>query len=149
MAAQRVSLAPVTGAFALPFSLYYIVLSGRVAYNRKLLWLPMGDRAPDTTPENLVSDPLYNSIRCQTNFLENAPLGLILAALVELNGASKRTLTWVLGTFLFVRVVHVELGLRWSGTRGWGRHIGYWGSLAYLAGTAVWGANLAAQALSG
>jgi uncharacterized membrane protein YecN with MAPEG domain len=147
MAVRGVNLAPVTGAFALPFSLYYILLSGRVVYNRKLLWLPMGDRAPDTAPADLASDPLYNSIRCQTNFLENAPLGLILAGLAELNGASRRTLTRVLGAFLFTRVVHVELGLRWPGTRGWGRHIGYWGSLIYLAGTAVWGANLAAQGL--
>ncbi|KAF2167542.1 hypothetical protein M409DRAFT_54139 [Zasmidium cellare ATCC 36951] len=48
------------------------------------------------------SDPLLAAVRAQTNFVENVPLALILAGIVEVNGGSKRLLTWTLGGLLLI-----------------------------------------------
>jgi uncharacterized membrane protein YecN with MAPEG domain len=100
----------------------------------------MGDRSNNC--EDLVSDPLHTAIRAQTNFLETVPIALVLAAAAELNGASKKHLNWSLGTLLALRVVHCDLGLLRSGTRGFGRLVGYWGSLLWMFGVASWAAWL-------
>jgi uncharacterized membrane protein YecN with MAPEG domain len=84
----------------------------------------MGDRTPGS--KDVVSDPLHTAIRAQANFLEYVPLALTLAVIAELNGADRRVLDWCLGSLLACRVAHVEFGLLWKGTGGWGRHLGYW-----------------------
>jgi len=133
-------LLPVTSTWALPITLYYLSLSIRVAYQRKESQVIMSDRLPDS--KDLRFDPLHTAIRAQANFLEYVPLALTLAAVAEVNGAEKERLSWALGFLLAIRIAHVELGLLWKGTQGWGRHLGYWGSLAWLAGAAGWGAWL-------
>src|ERR1700761_9817182 len=90
-------LLPVTATWCLPITLYYISLSGRVAWQRKQSWTIMGDRRPDS--KDLVSDPLYTAVRCQMNFLEYVPMAMTLASVAGLIGASKKYLNWAL-TFL-------------------------------------------------
>jgi uncharacterized membrane protein YecN with MAPEG domain len=136
-------LLPVTGTWCLPITLYYISLSGRVVWQRKQTWTVMGDRSNNA--EDLLSDPLHTAIRAQSNFLETIPIALILAAAAELNGASKKHLSWSLATLLTLRVVHCDLGLLRPGTRGFGRLLGYWGSLFWMAGVGSWGAWLSKE----
>jgi uncharacterized membrane protein YecN with MAPEG domain len=138
-------LLPITSTYTLPLTIYYISLSTRVCMQRLKSNTIMGDRRHTTsTPEDLLQDPLHTAIRAQSNFLETVPLALIIAAAAELNGASKRALTWALGVLTFLRIVHVEVGLLTPGTRGLGRFAGYWGSVVWMAGVsgwAVWEAN--------
>jgi len=96
----------------------------------------MGSRNPTST--DLVADPLHTAIRAQANFLECVPIALTLTTIAELNGANKRTLTWAMGLLFVFRVAHVELGLLVEGRRGLGRHVGYWGSLGWMAGLSWW-----------
>lgn len=133
-------LLPITGTWCLPITLYYISLSGRVVWQRKQTWTVMGDRSNKS--EDLLSDPLHTAIRAQTNFLETVPIALVLAAVAEANGASRKQLNWALGALLALRIVHCDLGLLRPGTRGFGRLVGYWGSLFWMAGVASWSAWL-------
>jgi uncharacterized membrane protein YecN with MAPEG domain len=123
-------LLPVTSKWALPITIYYMTLSFRVGLQRMKTWTVMGDRTPGSA--DVLSDPLYTAIRAQANFLEYVPLSLTLAVIAELNGASGRVLDWCLGGLLACRVLHVELGLWWKGTQGYGRHVGYWWVLFFL-----------------
>jgi uncharacterized membrane protein YecN with MAPEG domain len=84
----------------------------------------MGNRTPGSV--DVLSDPLHTAIRAQANFLEYVPLSLTLAVIAELNGASGWVLDCALGGLLACRVLHVELGLWWKGTQGYGRHVGHW-----------------------
>lgn len=84
----------------------------------------MGDRSPGC--QNVLTDPLHTAIRAQANFTEYVPLALILASITELNGANKSVLNGALGMPLACRIAHVEVGLLWKGTGGYGRHFGFW-----------------------
>src|SRR5437762_2774633 len=71
----------------------------------------MGDTLPGTNRHDLASlqaDPLYAAIRTQANFLEITPWALVLAAIVELNGAKRSTLNYALATLFVLRVWHGE-----------------------------------------
>ena len=85
---------------------------------------------------------LFLATRCHGNFLENVPLALVLAAVAELNGGSRRYLTAALGSLLALRVVHTELGLLRNDAMGIGRPVGYFGTLAVQAGLAGYAAYL-------
>lgn len=52
-------------------------------------------------------DPLYVAIRAHGNFLETAPIGLMLALCAELNGASRRYVGYALAVLLGLRVANV------------------------------------------
>lgn len=71
------------------------------------------------------------------------PLALLVAAMAELNGGGRRVLAGSLAWLLFCRVAHVEFGLRRKNAMGWGRAVGYFGTLGYVAGMSLYAASLA------
>ncbi|KAI1459301.1 membrane-associated, eicosanoid/glutathione metabolism protein [Annulohypoxylon moriforme] len=143
---------PITGAFALPFAAYYIVLSVRVGLQRIKQRVAIGDRVPPppssptsstptqaqtpTTKFHTTSDPLHLATRAQQNFAEFVPLALLLSTIAELNGASPRILRGALATLLVARMLHVEGGILRPGAMGWGRPVGFYGTLGVLGGLA-------------
>lgn len=88
------------------------------------------------------SNSLLVASRCHGNFVENVPLALIVTSFVELNGGNTVFLTGALLLLLFFRVVHVEFGLRAKNSLGWGRPVGYFGTLAYVTGLSTYAAWL-------
>lgn len=88
------------------------------------------------TEEGQSVDSLQLAARCHCNFIENVPLALLLAAVVELNGGDRKVLNTALGALLFVRILHVEFGLKVPGNNGFGRAVGFFGTQSYLAGMA-------------
>lgn len=83
------------------------------------------------------------SSRCHANFLENVPIAILIATIAELNGANKKALNYGLAVLLFLRVMHVEMGLLGaSNAVGIGRPIGYFGTQAWLAGFATYSTYL-------
>jgi uncharacterized membrane protein YecN with MAPEG domain len=79
--------------------------------------------------------------RCHGNFVENVPFALLVASIAELNGANSQVMVASLATLLFLRIVHVEFGLRAERSMGWGRPVGYFGTLLWhlgMSGYAAW-----------
>ena len=95
----------------------------------------MGDTLPATKRDDMASlkaDHLYAAIRTQANFLEITPWTLVLAAIMELNGAKRSTLNYAFATLFVLRVWHGEGGIMSAGRRGLGRLVGYWGSMIWM-----------------
>jgi len=101
----------------------------------------MGDRLDDSSTD-LGNDILYQSNRAHANFLENAPLAIVLCAALELNGADRKVLSYAMAAFMAFRVLHVELGVLMKNSMGVGRIIGYYGTQGFFAGMRVWGLSL-------
>jgi uncharacterized membrane protein YecN with MAPEG domain len=80
--------------------------------------------------------------RCHHNFIENVPLALLLAGIVELNGGNRKALNAALGALLLFRILHVEFGLKGPGNNGFGRAVGFFGTGVYLIGMAGYAAYL-------
>ena len=80
--------------------------------------------------------------RCHNNFVENVPLALLLAGIVELNGGNRKVLNGALGALLLIRIVHVEFGLKAPGNNGFGRAVGFFGTQGFMAGMAGYAAYL-------
>jgi uncharacterized membrane protein YecN with MAPEG domain len=99
----------------------------------------------DSKPES--SQPgehaLIVNARCHGNFVENVPLALLVASIVELNGGDGQVLTRSLAALLFFRIAHVEFGLRAERSLGWGRSVGYFGTLLWVLGMSTYAAWLA------
>ncbi|KAK1962111.1 hypothetical protein LY78DRAFT_720430 [Colletotrichum sublineola] len=137
-------LLPVTGTFALPFTVYYAFLSLRVVGQRlkdkHYLGENSAERGADGKTHN--ANKLYLASRAHANFAENVPMAFVLATLVELNGGDRRTLGWLLGGFLALRVLHAEMGIMIPQGMGWGRPVGYFGSIGVLGTLAAYGAYL-------
>ena len=93
----------------------------------------------DSKPD---SSGLLLNARCQGNFIENVPLALLVASMVEMNGGNRQWLTAALATLLFFRIVHVETGLRVPGNKGWGRPVGYFGTMGWMLGMSSYAAWL-------
>ncbi|KAF9875306.1 hypothetical protein CkaCkLH20_07126 [Colletotrichum karsti] len=136
-------LLPVTGTFALPFTAYYAILSVRVVRERLQKEHYLGDNSSTATSDwkSYRNDRLYLLTRAHTNLAENVPLAFILAALVEVNGGSRKALSWFLGGFLAMRVLHADFGILSQGI-GLGRPVGYWGSVGLLSAIAGYSAFL-------
>lgn len=115
-----------------------MILSNRVITHRINSKKYMGE-ALDTPSD---TDPLYLDKRAHDNFLENVPLAFIIAAVAELNGANRKSLSIAMGVLFALRVAHVEMGLKGKDTVGWGRPLGYFGSQAFIGGLAAYGAYL-------
>ncbi|KAI1094884.1 membrane-associated, eicosanoid/glutathione metabolism protein [Rostrohypoxylon terebratum] len=159
---------PVTGAFALPFAAYYIILTARVVVQRSKQRVAIGDHMPPSPPSTSTStsasspvsstnittpsgihtsaDPLLLSTRCQQNFAEFVPLALLLATIAEANNAvTPRALKTALGILLAARVLHVEAGILRPGAMGLGRPMGFYstlgviGWLGWAVGRGFWG----------
>ncbi|KAJ4420659.1 hypothetical protein N0V82_004224 [Gnomoniopsis sp. IMI 355080] len=145
-------LLPVTGAFALPFTAYFLYLSGRcVQYRlRDEHWIgddsskkdsdsPSGKSVVATQGDKY--NDLLVSTRAHANFAENVPLAFILAALAELNGANRKVLTGAMTILFALRVLHADFGLIRPGSMAVGRPVGYFGTagvLGALAGYSAW-----------
>ncbi|UQC79130.1 uncharacterized protein CLUP02_04609 [Colletotrichum lupini] len=129
-------LLPVTGTFALPFTIYYAFLSLRVVNERLKSKQYLGDNSskPGADPESYKANALYLAGRSHVNYIENVPLAFILASLIEVNGGNRKTLSWLLGSFFALRVLHAELGIMKPEGMGKGRPIGYFGSIGVLDG---------------
>lgn len=130
---------PITGTFAVPLGLYYVLLSGRVVAHRiqgkKLNDQPLSGASAET-------EGLAKSIRAQVNYTENVPLALVLASIVELNGGSRRVLTGALSVLVAARVLHAHFGLLLEKSNGFGRPIGYLSTQGVLLGLAGYSAYL-------
>ncbi|KAF2838493.1 hypothetical protein M501DRAFT_935369 [Patellaria atrata CBS 101060] len=135
---------PITGTWTLPFTAYLVLLSNRIVYHRLKNERYLGDRlaSSTSTTEPPSSDRLYLASRAHVNFLENVPVGLLLAAVAELNGASRKKLHYVLATLFVARVLHCELGIYRYGKEGLGlgRPVGYYVTQGSLVGMAAWAA---------
>ncbi|KAK5940268.1 hypothetical protein PMZ80_007688 [Knufia obscura] len=129
-------LLPITGTFALPLSAYYIFLQSRVIYHRIQTEKNIQQESSSSSSSDNEYDPLRAAIRAQANFNENVPLALALAAVVELNGGSRRVLSWALGSLVVFRVLHADVGLMARDYTGPGRPIGYFGTQGFIAGMA-------------
>jgi uncharacterized protein len=102
---------------------------------------PSSDSKPKSNQSPTASDLLVNA-RCHANFVENVPLALLVASLVEINGGNKQLLTSALSALLFFRIVHAEFGLRQKASMGWGRPVGYFGTLGFVFGMSSYAAWL-------
>ncbi|KAL3419593.1 hypothetical protein PVAG01_08091 [Phlyctema vagabunda] len=138
-------LVPITSRFALPFGVYYSLLSLRVfaarISTRHYLGINLPEEASNKSkPQQTLLDGspypsgLELAVRAHSNFNENVPLAFIFLMAAELNGGDERVLGAVMGLLLTLRILHVEVGLNSPGTAGWGRPVGYLGSLAVLVG---------------
>ncbi|KAI1767740.1 membrane-associated, eicosanoid/glutathione metabolism protein [Hypoxylon sp. FL1150] len=156
-------LAAVTGAFALPSAGYFVFLSLRVSLTRIATRVALGDTVPPTKkdfpsspttttpstspgpgpgPNPSYYDPLQLATRAHQNYAENVPLALVLAAAAELNGAGPERLTAALAVLLGLRVLHAEFGLSRPDALGFGRPVGYYGTMAVIGWLAGWSAWL-------
>lgn len=113
---------PITSLFAALLTLLYIVLAIRII---RLRWR---ERVGIGTGESL---PLKAAVRVHGNFAEYVPLGLILLALMEINGASE-TILFAMGGLLFVARVFHAIGLTRSIGVSIYRTIGVLGTFAML-----------------
>ncbi|WP_136658176.1 MAPEG family protein [Nitratireductor sp. XY-223] len=87
----------ITGIYASLLAIVMIFLSTRVSILRAQTDIPM------LHGENV---QLAEWIRRHGNFTENAPMGLILMAIVEASGASVLLLNVIGGTLLVGRIAH-------------------------------------------
>jgi uncharacterized membrane protein YecN with MAPEG domain len=125
----------------LPFSAYFIFLSGRVVANRVQNDKWIGDNLTVTGEKN-AANPLKVAGRCHSNFAENIPLALLLATVVEFNGGDRRVLSGSLGALFVLRILHVEFGLRGPNNNSIGRILGSFGTQTFIAGMAGYAAYL-------
>ena len=129
------------GAWTFPFTAYFMLLNARVVRLRLKNKSYLGDQTGEPTVDK-GNDPLYVANRCQNNFVENVPLALLLAAIVELNGGDRTVLHSSLGALLLFRVLHVEFGFSGPGTMAHGRPIGFYGAAGFISGMAAYAAYL-------
>lgn len=80
--------------------------------------------------------------RAHGNFIENVPFALLVTAIAEANGGNRRALTASLAALLLFRLVHVEFGLKADGAVSWGRPVGYFGTVGFVAGMSSYAAYL-------
>jgi len=137
------------------FAAYFVLLNLRVSLVRQAANTYIGDEVKSSntrdanpkpsTPliEQTQSKELLIASRCHGNFVENVPYALLVASIVEANGASPRFLTGALALLFFFRVAHVEYGIRAKDSLGWGRPVGYFGTLIWIAGMSAYATWLA------
>lgn len=126
--------------------MYYALLNLRVSLVRQAEKTPLGDSAKSSggegRPAESCSGDLLVACRAQSNFADNVPFALLVAAFAEANGANRRILTGSLAALLLFRILHVEFGLKDKSTLGLGRPVGYLGTLGFLTGMSSYAAYL-------
>ena len=120
------------------------MLSGRIVQLRIQNEQFVGEDLPESKRDaKKQHQALTIANRCHANFMENVPIAFIFAAVAELNGANKKTLSYGLAVLLALRIVHAEFGLKGkSDAVGWGRPVGYFGTAGWLAGFAAYSTYL-------
>ncbi|EXJ85604.1 hypothetical protein A1O1_05970 [Capronia coronata CBS 617.96] len=145
-------LLPVTGTFAPAFGAYFVLLALRVSLVRQSTHIVIGDQgsssdkaaASDAKPPSTAGggNNLLIAARSHANFAENVPFALLVASFVEMNGGDRRALTASLAALLFLRIAHVEFGMKAKDSLGWGRPVGSLGTLAFIGGMSSYAAWL-------
>ncbi|KAK5209568.1 hypothetical protein LTR96_000359 [Exophiala xenobiotica] len=137
---------PVTGTFAPAFAAYYVLLNLRVSLVRQNEETFLGDQTKTSMgqgkPTETGAGDLLVAARAHSNFVENVPFALLMAAITELNGGNRRALTASLAALLCLRIAHAEFGIRMKDSLGWGRPVGYFGTLGIVAGMSSYAAYL-------
>ena len=129
---------PVTLATAAAAVLVNIWLSWRISRLRQELKVSVGDGG---------QEPLLRRMRAQANFIEHAPLFLILLAALEMSGANRIALAIIAAIFILARIAH-GIGMDGGEAQIW-RRIGM--PLTGLAsvGLALWALVSALKLSSG
>jgi uncharacterized protein len=130
------------GTWTLPFTAYLFLLSARVSKLRIDNKQLMGNKISRPNAPSDEVDPLEVATRCHANYLENIPIALMTAAIVELNGGNRKIINGGLAALLLFRILHVEFGMRAADTNGPGRVIGHLGTAITLNGMAAYAVYL-------
>ena len=128
---------PVTLLAAAAAALVNIWLGWRIAEQRKRFQVSVGDGG---------QEPLLRRMRAQSNFIEHAPVVLILIAALEVSGANKPVLGLVAALFILARVSHA-LGMDRVENRRW-RVWGMMGTAFTTFGLIFWATARAVVALT-
>lgn len=118
---------PVTLIAAAAAALINFWLGWRIAQYREDFKVSVGDGG---------HEPLLRRMRAQANFIENAPIFLILLGGLELSGGNKIALAVIAALFMLARISH-GVGMDAAELRRW-RMIGMIGTSLPLLGLAVW-----------
>ena len=102
-------------------------LGWRIAQLRENLKVSVGDGG---------QEPLLRRMRAQANFIENAPLMLILLGALEYSGADPRILGVLAAVFVLARICH-GIGMDSKDLQRW-RVIGMMGTMPVNLGLALW-----------
>jgi uncharacterized membrane protein YecN with MAPEG domain len=117
-------------------------LSARVSRIRVDSNKMIGSKISEANAASNEVDPLEVAVRSHNNYLENVPLALLGAAIVELNGGNRKILNGGLAALLLFRILHVEFGLRSANASAPGRLIGHIGTGGFLMGMSAYAAYL-------
>lgn len=102
----------------------------------------IGSKISESNADSKEVDPLEVAVRSHGNFLENIPLALLGAAIVELNGGNRKILNGGLAALLLFRIMHVEFGMYGADTDAPGRLVGHVGTVGFLGGMSAYAAYL-------
>jgi len=118
---------PVTLLAAAAGALVNIWLGWRIAAHRKQFQVSVGDGG---------HEPLLRRMRAQSNFVEHAPIFLILVAALEIGGANKPILGLIAVIFGVARVSHA-LGMDRVENRRW-RSLGMMATVFSTVALVLW-----------
>ena len=118
---------PVTLTSAAACALLNVWLGGRIAAFRKEFRVNVGDGG---------HEPLLRRMRAQANFIEHAPIFLILLGGLEISGANRIALAVIGAIFVVARVLH-GLGMD-GGERQRLRMFGMIGSSLVTLTVTIW-----------
>ena len=100
---------PVTLLAAAAAALVNFWLGWRIAEHREKFKVSVGDGG---------QEPLLRRMRAQSNFIENAPIFLILLGGLEISGASRLGLAMIAAIFILARISHA-VGMDAAENRRW------------------------------
>ena len=124
---------PVTLTTAAAALFVNLWLGGRIARLRHQFKVNVGDGG---------HEPLLRRMRAQANFIEHAPIFLILLAALEISGGKRLPLAIIAVVFLLGRMAH-GIGMDGGGLQRW-RRIGMMSSTIASVALALWGLICAA-----
>jgi uncharacterized membrane protein YecN with MAPEG domain len=118
---------PVTLGATAACALLNMWLGMRVAQYRGKFKVSVGDGG---------QEPLLRRMRAQANFIESAPIFLLLLLTLELSAANRIGLAVIAGIFVLVRVAH-PIGMESADQRRW-RMVGSLGSGLTTLALVIW-----------
>ena len=129
---------PITLLAAAAAAFLNIWLGYRIAQHRHEFKVSVGDGG---------HEPLLRRMRAQANFIENAPIFLILLGGVELSRASRPGLALIAIIFILARIAHAY-GMDVGSLQRW-RRVGIMGSTFTTLAVALWAIFIAVEQLLG
>ena len=130
------NLLPITSMVAAVLACLMFVLTALVSMRRVELGKQSGDIAKFVFGHG-DDETLRRRIRAFGNFMEYTPVGLILFALIEFQGAGNSLLWWLGAAFVIGRLLHA-LGMLFSPRFPLPRAIGMFATYATLLVPAGW-----------